>query len=68
VVGDQLHRALEIGEQHGHVFALALESTLGGQDLLGEVLWSVGLGGGEPGSGGDRGFYGSPAVIAEPGS
>jgi NodT family efflux transporter outer membrane factor (OMF) lipoprotein len=37
-VGDQFLRALEIGEQHGHVFALAVESTLGGQDLLGEVF------------------------------
>ena len=44
-VGEELHRALEVGEQHGHVLAFAFESTLGGQDLLGEVLWSVGIGG-----------------------
>jgi hypothetical protein len=67
-VGEELHRALEVGEEHGHVLAFAFESTLGGQDLLGEMLWSVSIGGGEPGSGGGRGVYGSPAVIAELGS
>jgi len=25
-VGEQLHRALEIGEQHGHLLALAFEA------------------------------------------
>jgi hypothetical protein len=64
-VGEELHGTLEVGEQNGHVLAFAFERTLGGQDLLGEVFWSVGIGSGEPGSGGDGGFCGSPALIAE---
>ena len=43
-VGEQLHRALEVGEEDGHLLALALERGLGGQDLLGEVLGRIGLG------------------------
>ena len=46
-VGEQLHRALEVGEEHGDLLALALERALRGEDLLGEVLGGVGLGGGE---------------------
>ena len=42
-VGEQLHRALEVGEQHGDLLALAFEGGLGGEDLLGEVLGGVGL-------------------------
>ena len=40
-VGQQLHRALEVGEEHRHLLALALERALGGEDLLGEVLGRV---------------------------
>jgi hypothetical protein len=36
-VGQQLHRALEIGEQHGHLLALAFEGAAGGEDFLGEI-------------------------------
>ena len=43
-VGEQLHRALEVGEQHGDLLALALERGFGREDLLGEVLGRVGLG------------------------
>ena len=43
-VGEQLHRALEVGEEHGHLLALALQRGLRGEDLLGEVLGRVGLG------------------------
>jgi len=43
-VGEQLHRALEVGEKDGHLLALAFERGLGSEDLLGEVLGSVGLG------------------------
>src|SRR4030095_17013687 len=43
-VGEQLHRALEIREEDSDLLAFALEGALGGQDLLGEVLWGVGLG------------------------
>jgi hypothetical protein len=42
-VGDQLHRALEVGEEHGDLFPLALEGGLGGEDPLGEVLRRVAL-------------------------
>ena len=37
-VGEQLHRALEIGEEDGDLLALAFEGGLGREDLLGEVL------------------------------
>ena len=43
-VGEQLHRALEVGEEHGDLLALAFEGALRGEDLLGEVLRGVGLG------------------------
>ena len=42
-VGEQLHRALEVGEEDGDLLALALEGALGGEDLLGEVLRGVAL-------------------------
>jgi len=42
-VGEQLHRALEVGEQHGHLLPLALERGLGRQDAFGEVPRRVGL-------------------------
>jgi len=40
----QLHRAFHIGEQHGHLLALAFERGLGLEDLVGEVAGSVGAG------------------------
>ena len=43
-VGQQLHRPLEIGEQHRHLLALAFERGLGGEDFLDEVLRRVALG------------------------
>ena len=43
-VGEQLHRALEVGEEYGDLLALALQGGLGREDLLGEVLRGVGLG------------------------
>ena len=42
-VREQLHRALEVGEEHGDLLALAFEGGLRGEDLLGEVLGGVGL-------------------------
>ena len=48
-VGEQLHRALEVGEEDRHLLALAFERGLGGEDLLGEVLGGIGLRGGELG-------------------
>src|SRR5205823_9080699 len=38
----QLHRALHVGEEDGHLLALALEGGAGSEDLLGEVLRRVG--------------------------
>ena len=43
-VGQQLHRALHVGEQHRDLLALAFEGTLGGENLFGEVLGCVSLG------------------------
>jgi hypothetical protein len=40
-IGQQLHRALEVGEENGDLLALALERRLGCQDLLGEVLGGI---------------------------
>ena len=40
-VGEQLHRALEVGEEDGHLLALALERALRREDLLGEVAGRV---------------------------
>ena len=42
-VGEQLHGALEVGEEDRDLLALALEGGLGGQDLLREVLGGVAL-------------------------
>ena len=41
-IGEQLHRALEVGEHDGHGFSLAFLHGLGAEDLLGEVLRGVG--------------------------
>src|SRR5262245_59922269 len=43
-IGEQFHRALEVGEEHGDLLALAFEGALRGEDLLGEVFGGVGLG------------------------
>ena len=42
-VGDELHGALEVGEQHGDLLALALDRAPRNQNLFREVLWDVGL-------------------------
>ena len=62
-VGEQLHRALEVGEEDRDLLALAFEGGLGGEDLLGEVLGGVGLRGGE-GWGALRVGAASPAMRA----
>jgi hypothetical protein len=46
-VGEQLHGALQVGEEHRHLLALALEGGPGGEDSFREVLGGVGLGGRE---------------------
>jgi hypothetical protein len=40
-VGEQLHRALEVGEENCDLLALAFESALRREDLFGEVLRRV---------------------------
>jgi len=42
-VGEQLHGALEVGEEDGDLLALALEGGLRSQDLLGEVPGGIAL-------------------------
>jgi hypothetical protein len=39
-VGEQLHRALQVGEEDRHLLALAFEGVLGGEDLLARC-WGV---------------------------
>jgi hypothetical protein len=38
---DQLGRALEVGKEHGDLFALAFQGAFGGEDLLSEIGWDV---------------------------
>jgi hypothetical protein len=45
-ISQELHGALEIGEEDRDLLALALQRGLGGENLVGEVLGGVGLGGG----------------------
>ena len=40
-VGQQLHRALQVGKQHRDLFALAFEGGLGGEDFLGQIWLGV---------------------------
>ena len=44
MVGQACHRALEVGEQHGDLLALAFQSAAGGQNLLGKIGGCVGEG------------------------
>jgi hypothetical protein len=46
-IGEQLHRTLEVVEEHCDLLALPFEGALRGEDLVGEVLGSVRLGTGE---------------------
>ena len=48
-VSQEFHRALQVSEQHRHLFSLPLERALGGEDLLREVLGGIRLGRAEPG-------------------
>ena len=40
-VGQQLHRPLQVGEQHRHLLALAFEGGLGGEDFLGQMTGRI---------------------------
>ena len=43
-VGQQFHRALQVGEQDRHLLALPFEGALGGEDLLGEMFGRIDVG------------------------
>jgi hypothetical protein len=51
-ISEQLHRALQVSEQHRDLLALALQRGLGIDDAFGKVLWRVGLWRCEPRLGG----------------
>jgi hypothetical protein len=44
-IGEQLHRALQIGEEHGDLLALAFQDGFGGENLLREIGGGVAAGG-----------------------
>ena len=64
-VGQELHRALEVGEEDRHLLALALEGALRGEDPLGEVPGRVRLGRGEARLPGRLRVHRQPALAAE---
>jgi hypothetical protein len=41
-VREQLHGPLQVGKQHGDLFALAFQRAAGGEDFLREIGWGVG--------------------------
>jgi hypothetical protein len=61
--GDQLERALDVGEEDRHLLALALHGRSRGQDAAGEVPRRVGVGRGE--RRGQRERQGAAAAVAE---
>ena len=65
-VGEQLHRALQVGEEDRDLLALALQRRLGDQDLFREVLGGVCIRRREPGlrSAGPRSVLGAPTGCA----
>jgi hypothetical protein len=63
-VGEQLHRAFHIGEQHRHLLTLTLEGSPGGKDAFGEMFGCVDVGRLEP-RGGDLAKWGG-TLTAEP--
>jgi hypothetical protein len=66
-VGEQFHRALQVGEEDRDLLALAFEGCLRGEDPLGEVFGRVGVRGGgrEAARGWRGGAETSPAASAE---
>ena len=64
--GEQLHRALEVGEEDRDLLALPREGGLGSEDLLGKVLGSVRLWAGEATSwlGSEPGTAGPAELLA----
>src|SRR5438128_3804841 len=67
-VGKQLHRTLQVSEEHRHVLPFAFHGALRRENLLGEMLWDVGFRGSETGgpwTGRGRSVNGRSAAIAE---
>ena len=65
-VGQEFHRALQIGEEHRDLFALTFERIAGGEDLLRQIGGGVGEGHLARGLHGSRGGDGSRARVARP--
>src|SRR4030095_12896355 len=65
-MGQQLHRALQVGKEDGHPLALTFQSASRADDLLGQMSGRVGLRRRElrPGGGCER-CEGAPAAAAE---
>ena len=64
-IGQELHRALQVREEHRDVFSLALEGAAGAQDLLDEVLRRVRLGRGDRRLRGQHGPAGAAELLAD---
>ena len=64
-IGQELERALEVGEEHGDLLALAGQRRAGRQDLAGEVHGRVSVGGGEARVTAGRRDQRRPAFLAE---
>ena len=41
-IGQELHRAFHVGEEHGDLLALAFQGSFGGEDFLGQMAGGVG--------------------------
>jgi hypothetical protein len=67
VVGEELHGSLQVGEEDRDLLSLAFERRLGGEDLLGEVLRGVSLGGGRTNRSRGASGYGLATLEAEAG-
>jgi hypothetical protein len=69
-IGQELHRALEVCKQDGHLLALPFQRASGGEDLLGEVLRRVDPWGMElrlrQGAGREEGPAASPTELLTP--
>src|SRR5262245_17278335 len=67
-IGQQLHRALEVGEEHSDLLALTFQGALGSQNLFGEVLGGIGLGRSKARLAGSWAADRRPALVAELGT
>jgi len=63
----QFHGTRQVGKQHRNLFLLALEGALGREDLLGQMLGSVRLGGGKlhHSGGSDRTLQYLPTLVTK---